>query len=84
MALAEQCVAGGNINAISDAAVAFTLGMAALKGSGCNVHINIKSLKDEAAGIPFQERLASLEANAAKIAVSIRKHMEERGVIIPL
>ena len=78
----EQCVANGNINAISDAATAFSLGMAALKSAGYNVRINIGGLSDKTISQTLLKKLATLEAGADKLTLDVRKHLDERGAPI--
>ncbi len=79
LALAERCAALGNLNAISDAATAGALAMAAMTGAGYNVRININSLADKHSADPFLAQLESLEAKASRLETDIRKSLVERG-----
>ena len=84
LTLVEQCVVYGNTNAISDAATAFSLGMAALKSAGYNVRINSSGLSDINVGQTLLKKLADMEAGAEKLTLTVRKHLDERGVPIPV
>lgn len=79
--LAEQAVASGNLNAISDAATAAAMARAALAGAGYNVRINIASLNDQAQTGHLVDKLRVLEARAADLEQQIRAHLQERGGI---
>jgi glutamate formiminotransferase / formiminotetrahydrofolate cyclodeaminase len=81
MALAERCVALGNLNAISDAAAAAAIAQAALKSAAYNVRININSLGDKTAGEVPLSQLQSLEARAKKLDREVRHSMDERAGI---
>jgi glutamate formiminotransferase/formiminotetrahydrofolate cyclodeaminase len=65
LALAAQVATYGNLNAISDAAVAAALARAALTGAGLNVRINLQSLQNQALAAPLLERLAIIENGPA-------------------
>jgi glutamate formiminotransferase/formiminotetrahydrofolate cyclodeaminase len=79
MALAERCVALGNLNAISDGASAAAMAKAALISAGYNVRININGLGDKHAGDLLLAQLTMLEDKAAKLEQDVRKTMVERG-----
>jgi formiminotetrahydrofolate cyclodeaminase len=79
LSLAERCVSIGNINAITDAATAFSLGIASLRSAGYNVRINLKNLSDKAIGESIFNQLVNLEKNAEKITTTLRKSLQERG-----
>ena len=82
LTLAERCVAIGNINAITDAATAHSLGIASLKSIGYNVRINVSNLSNKALGEPILAQLMRIEKNAEKITSSVRKSLQERGGIL--
>lgn len=79
MALAAEAAASGNLNAISDGAVAVALGRAALTGAGYNVRINLPGLQDRQAAQALLSRLVELEQRAALLEDSTRHHLAERG-----
>ncbi len=79
LALAERCVALGNLNAITDAASAAAMARAALTAAGYNVRINVNSLSNKHAGDPFLAQLETLEAKAAALEAEVRKSLAERG-----
>ena len=77
--LAEQVVALGNLNAISDGGTAAAQARAALTGAGYNVRINLTSLKDQALGKPLMEELQVLEKRADILEENIRTKLMDRG-----
>jgi glutamate formiminotransferase / formiminotetrahydrofolate cyclodeaminase len=77
--LAAQCVAAGNLSAISDGATGAALARAALTGAGYNVRINITSLKDKTKGEPLLATLLKLEQKAAAFEAQIGQNLVERG-----
>jgi formiminotetrahydrofolate cyclodeaminase len=81
MALAERCVALGNLNAISDGASAAALARAALTSAGYNVRINVNGLSDRTAGDVLLSQLQVLEERALKLERDIHKSLTERGGI---
>ena len=81
MALAERCAALGNLNAISDAASASTLALAALTSAAYNVRINVNGLSDKTAGDNLLSQLELLEARAGKIEKDVHQILIERGGI---
>jgi glutamate formiminotransferase/formiminotetrahydrofolate cyclodeaminase len=81
LALAERCVALGNLNAISDGASAAALSRAALTAASLNVRINVNSLTDKAAGEELLAGLAALEKKAAGLEKQIAASVQERGGI---
>jgi glutamate formiminotransferase/formiminotetrahydrofolate cyclodeaminase len=83
MALAERCTALGNLNAISDAGSAFSMGRAALTSAGYNVRINVNGLSDKTSGDTLLAKLAALEKTAAKLEADVRMSMQERGGLTP-
>lgn len=81
MELANQVVASGNVNAISDGATGVALARAALTGAGYNVRINVTSLSDPSSGASLLAELAELETGADRIETQTRQNMIERGGI---
>jgi formiminotetrahydrofolate cyclodeaminase len=79
MALAERCIALGNLNAISDAASGAALAQAALTSSGYNVRINVNNLHDKHSGDSLLDKLASLDRKAGVLEKEIYKSLLERG-----
>ncbi len=79
MALAERCVALGNLNAISDGASAAAMAHAALTSAGYNVRINVNGLADKDAGDGLLSQLHTLEGKAAKLEKGVQKSIQERG-----
>jgi glutamate formiminotransferase / formiminotetrahydrofolate cyclodeaminase len=79
LALAEQVVALGNVNAISDGASAAAMSRAALASAGYNVTINLAALTDKTIGEHLLTRLETLEDKAAKLEKKVHKSIQERG-----
>ena len=79
MALAERCAALGNLNAISDAASASALALAALTSAASNVRINVNGLSEKTAGDGLLSQLQVLEASARKLETEVHKSLAERG-----
>jgi glutamate formiminotransferase / formiminotetrahydrofolate cyclodeaminase len=79
MALAERCVALGNLHAISDGASAASMAHSALTSAGYNVRTNIAGLADKTAGDHLLTQLHALEKKAARLEKDIQKSMQERG-----
>ncbi len=81
MALAERCVALGNLNTISDAASASALAQAALVSAGYNVRININGLSDKNAANDLLGQLEILEKRSSKLKKDVHHTLVERGGI---
>jgi glutamate formiminotransferase/formiminotetrahydrofolate cyclodeaminase len=79
MALAERCVALGNLHAISDAASAASMARTALISAGYNVRANVAGLADKTAGENLLTQLHVLEKKAARLEKDIHKSLLERG-----
>lgn len=79
IALAERCIALGNLNAISDAGSAFHMASAALASAGYNVRINVNSLTEKTAGEPLLVRMTALEVTAGNLEKKVRKAIQDRG-----
>jgi glutamate formiminotransferase / formiminotetrahydrofolate cyclodeaminase len=77
--LASQVIAAGNINAITDAGTGAYLAVAALRGAGLNVRINLKSLEASPRTEALLEELLSLERQAAGLIKGIELDLRERG-----
>jgi glutamate formiminotransferase / formiminotetrahydrofolate cyclodeaminase len=77
--LASQVIAVGNLNAITDAGTGAYLAVAALRGAGLNVRINLKSLETSARTEALLEELLSLERQAAGLIEGIVLDLRERG-----
>jgi formiminotetrahydrofolate cyclodeaminase len=79
MTLAERCAALGNLNAISDAASASALALAALTSAGYNVRINVNGLSEKIAGDGLLNQLQALEASARELENEVHKTLTERA-----
>jgi glutamate formiminotransferase/formiminotetrahydrofolate cyclodeaminase len=79
LALAERCVALGNLHAISDGASAASMARAALASAGFNVRANVAGLADKTKGENLMVQLSQLEKNAARLEKDIQKTLQERG-----
>jgi glutamate formiminotransferase/formiminotetrahydrofolate cyclodeaminase len=79
LSLAEQAVALGNVNAISDGAVGAALASAALTGAGYNVRINLPGLHDRQAAAALLAELAELERQAAGIEAKVQQQLRSRA-----
>jgi glutamate formiminotransferase/formiminotetrahydrofolate cyclodeaminase len=79
LALAEQVVRLGNLNAISDGATAAALAQAALTGSGYNVRINAVELQNQVIAQDLVDQMADLDRQAAGLDQKVRKLLKERG-----
>lgn len=77
--LADQAAKYGNKNAITDAGTGAALALAALKGAGFNVRINLSSYEDENTSRVLMDELKDLESHAAKLEGEIRRTLQERG-----
>jgi formiminotetrahydrofolate cyclodeaminase len=79
MALAERCVALGNLHAISDGASAASMARAALASAAFNVRANVAGLSDKGTGETLITQLSSIEKNAARLEKEVQKSVQERG-----
>lgn len=77
--LANQAVALGNLNALSDAGTAAALAQAALAGAALNVRINAASLQDREAAGQLLDELHDEENSAAGFQEQVRHSLRERG-----
>jgi formiminotetrahydrofolate cyclodeaminase len=81
MALAERCVALGNLNAVTDAASAGTLAYAGMSCAGYNVRINLTELDDKMTGESLLAQLHTIELRARRLSKELRNTLSERGGI---
>ena len=77
--LASKVVGTGNINAITDAGAGAYLAMAAVRGAGLNVRINLKSLENEGKTQALLNELRALESQADMLLKRIELELQERG-----
>ncbi|RPH57958.1 MAG: hypothetical protein EHM81_10890, partial [Chloroflexi bacterium] len=79
MTLAARCAEIGNLNAISDAASAVSIGRAALLSAGYNVRINVDALQEKASGEALVFEVDALEARAAELDGQLRALLHDRA-----
>lgn len=79
MALAERCVALGNLHAISDGASAASMAQAALTSAGYNVRANVAGLAHKTTGEHLLIQLHALEKRAVQLEKDVEKSLQERG-----
>jgi glutamate formiminotransferase/formiminotetrahydrofolate cyclodeaminase len=79
MELAEQVVARGNINAITDGGTAVVQAKAALTGAGYNVRINVSSLENPDSAHPILEELEMIEERASAIEKRVQNLLHTLG-----
>jgi glutamate formiminotransferase/formiminotetrahydrofolate cyclodeaminase len=79
MALAERCVALGNLHAISDGASAASMAHAALTSAGYNVRANVAGLIDKTTGENLLTQLHLLEKKVFQLEKDTQKSLLERG-----
>jgi glutamate formiminotransferase / formiminotetrahydrofolate cyclodeaminase len=77
--LAFQVVSAGNINAITDAGAGAYLAIAAIRGAGLNVRVNLKSLETSEKTESLLEELYTLESRAETLLQKIELELQERG-----
>jgi glutamate formiminotransferase / formiminotetrahydrofolate cyclodeaminase len=77
--LASQVVESANINAISDAGAGAYLAVAALRGAGLNVRINLNSLEPDEKTETLLGDLRALESRAVKLIKRIEQELQDRG-----
>lgn len=75
--LANEISRLGNQNAITDVGVAGLLGLAAVKGAGYNVQINLLSIKDDDFKRELADRLYQLNIKADQLAKVIENAVEQ-------
>jgi glutamate formiminotransferase/formiminotetrahydrofolate cyclodeaminase len=79
LSLAVTAAELGNINAISDAASAANLAIAAVKSAGLNVMINLKNLEDSSLGKSLAEDIHDHLKEIKSIEKKINNILEERA-----
>ncbi len=79
MELAEQVVAEGNLNAITDGGTAAAMAHAALMGAGYNVRVNLSGLNESATSDTLKSELSDLEAKAVDLDNKVRYLLQTRG-----
>jgi len=77
--LALAVAQAGNVNSMSDAAVAGLMARAAVEGAGLNVRVNVASLADPAPACVLLDELATLRSRAAPLADQVMAFAEQRG-----
>ncbi len=77
--LALIAAQAGNVNSMSDAAVAGLMARAAVEGAGLNVRVNVASLADPAQARALLDELATLRSRAMPLADKVMALAEERG-----
>jgi glutamate formiminotransferase/formiminotetrahydrofolate cyclodeaminase len=79
--LALVVAQSGNVNSMTDAAVAGLMAHAAVEGAGLNVRVNVASLTDKAQARARLDELDTLRARAAQLADQAIAAAEQRGKI---
>ena len=79
MELGINMMMRGNVNAISDAASAVSLGFAAMTASGLNVKINVNALTDKTPGQPLLLELAEIEKKAQLLNDAVTSIIKDRA-----
>lgn len=77
--LALVVAQAGNVNSMTDAAVAGWIARAAVEGAGLNVRVNVASLADQAQGRALLDEVATLRSRAAQLAAQVVTSAEQRG-----
>ena len=77
--LALAVAQAGNVNSMSDAAVAGLMARAAVEGAGLNVRVNVASLADSAQACVLLDELATLRSRATPLADQVMAFAEQRG-----
>jgi glutamate formiminotransferase/formiminotetrahydrofolate cyclodeaminase len=79
--LANEVAKKGNLNAASDAGTAAALALAALRGAGANVRINLLELPDLKETKAWLKALDALEEEALALDQEVNKALQERASI---
>jgi glutamate formiminotransferase/formiminotetrahydrofolate cyclodeaminase len=80
--LALVVAQSGNVNSMTDAAVAGLMARAAVEGAGLNVRVNVASLTDQAQARAHLDELDTLRTRAAQLADQVVAAAEQRGRIL--
>jgi formiminotetrahydrofolate cyclodeaminase len=79
MELALVVASKGNTNAITDAATAAWMAMAALQGAALNVRINATSIEDAALSQSWLKTLGTLTTRAESVLAQVQEAAVQRG-----
>jgi glutamate formiminotransferase/formiminotetrahydrofolate cyclodeaminase len=79
--LAVQVAQQGNLNAISDAGTAGALALAALRGAGANVRINLADYEEDEQTSAWMKALLALEEQASTLDSDLKATLKERAAI---
>jgi glutamate formiminotransferase/formiminotetrahydrofolate cyclodeaminase len=79
--LATEVAKEGNLNAASDAGTAAALALAALRGAGANVRINLLELPDLKESKAWLKALEALEEEALAMDQDVNQALQERASI---
>ena len=79
--LATEVAKEGNLNAASDAGTAAALALAALRGAGANVRINLLELPDLKESKAWLKALDALEEEALAMDQDVNQALQERASI---
>jgi glutamate formiminotransferase/formiminotetrahydrofolate cyclodeaminase len=77
--LALVVAQAGNVNSMTDAAVAGLMARAAVEGAGLNLRVNVASLTDQAQARALLDELAGIRSRAAQQADQVIASAERRG-----
>jgi glutamate formiminotransferase/formiminotetrahydrofolate cyclodeaminase len=77
--MAVQVAKDGNQNAISDAGTAGALALAALRGAGANVRINLADMQDDEQAAAWLKALRALEEQATGLDEELTAALKERA-----
>jgi glutamate formiminotransferase/formiminotetrahydrofolate cyclodeaminase len=81
MRLAVGAAGKGNKNAITDAASASAMAVAAITSAGANVRINLQSLTDNSIKEKLTTQLEEIELETRELDKQVRKHLKKRAQI---
>ena len=79
MELALIVAQSGNVNSMTDAAIAGWMARAAVEGAGLNVRVNAASLTDAAQRQTLLDDLTAIRARAAELESQVLASAEQRG-----
>ena len=81
MRLAVVAASKGNKNAITDAATASAMAVAAIASAGANVRINLQSLTDNSIKEKLTTQLEEIELETRELDKQVRKHLKTHAQI---